>query len=270
MYAVLFRTSLAEESEASVCSQHLCTVTSRMVVPANATVIGRYSVLPYYDELSQDLARVNSQLINSPRDHRWIADVMEWANGALSGMTPRTWDSGWHRLPPGAFVVKGRTNSRKHQWATHMYAATATDVPTVIGRLLDDALIRDQGVVVREYVPLRKLGEGVNGLPVTNEWRTFWLAHNGVVTCLAKGYYWRGSHPETEQGAVYSPQAEALVCDRLCGSAGEGPRFFALDLAETVTGDWIVVEVNDGQMSGLCGCDPVELYANLALSLRAA
>ena len=44
--------------------------------------------------------------------------------------------------------------------------------------------------------------------------------------------------------------------------------FFVLDVAETASGEWIVVEVNDAQMSGLSGVDPAKLYANMANVLR--
>jgi len=44
--------------------------------------------------------------------------------------------------------------------------------------------------------------------------------------------------------------------------------FFVLDMAETADGRWIVVEVNDGQMSGLSMCNPEELYANMADAIR--
>jgi hypothetical protein len=49
--------------------------------------------------------------------------------------------------------------------------------------------------------------------------------------------------------------------------AASGPRFFVLDLAQTIAGSWIVVEVNDGQMSGLSGCDADTLYRNMAAVL---
>jgi hypothetical protein len=39
--------------------------------------------------------------------------------------------------------------------------------------------------------------------------------------------------------------------------------FFVMDIAKTQSGDWIVVELNDGQMSGLSENDPNVLYKNL-------
>jgi hypothetical protein len=44
-------------------------------------------------------------------------------------------------------------------------------------------------------------------------------------------------------------------------------RFFAVDVAERAAGGWTLIEINDGQTSGLCEVDPHELYARLAEEL---
>jgi hypothetical protein len=49
------------------------------------------------------------------------------------------------------------------------------------------------------------------------------------------------------------------VIDRV----GDRANFYAVDVAQTVAGDWIVIELNDGQMSGLSENDPEILYCNL-------
>lgn len=263
---VLFRLDIDMEGEFDTACQHMATVSYRSEVPASSCVIGRYSVLPYYQELERELAIRGSALINSYAQHKWIADLMDWGgpNGILStvGLTPMSWPN-WYRLPEGAYVVKGRTNSRKHQWATHMFAPTLADVPIIAGRLLDDQLIQDQGLVVRQYVPLRKLMDGLNGLPITNEWRTFWLRTPQGPELIASGYYWQASHPEAGKVAMLAYEGER-VAHEAAKLVMEHVNFFVLDVAECADGSWIVVEVNDGQMSGLCGCSADDLYKNLA------
>lgn len=260
---VLFRQSMEVSGEREVCASYLETVDYRSQVPDNSLVVPRYSVLPFYRELEAELSLKGAKIVNTYNEHRFVADMLGWAGeqGVLHGLTPKTWTD-WARLPEGSFVVKGRTNSRKHKWSTHMFAQTRADVPKVASRLLDDSLVSDQGLVVREYVPLRKLGEGLNDLPVTNEWRTFWLATGDAPKLLAKGYYWEASHPETlrlasltQQGLDLASKAAQLISPHV--------NFFVLDVAETAEGEWIVVEVNDGSMSGPCGCSLIELYSNL-------
>ena len=261
---ILFRSEIDMEGEMETARRFLPVVDSRVLVPGDSLVIARYSVLPWYEELERDLKHRGSRLLNSYAQHKWIADFMGWGGpvGVLKGMTPQTWPN-WSRLPEDmSFVVKGRTNSRKQNWNTHMFCPTRGDVPVVAARLLDDSLIQDQGVVVREYIPLKKLDTGLNGLPITNEWRTFWLSQKGGVQILAAGYYWKASHPDSEERADFAPEA-LRVARRAAEIVGEYATFFVLDVAETEKGDWIVIEVNDGQMSGLCGCSAEHLYQSL-------
>jgi hypothetical protein len=266
---VLFRGDIDMEGELDTARKHLPTVEYRSQVPPNSSVIARYSVLPYYQELERELVLNGSRLLNSYAQHKWIADLMDWggSHGVLSqaGLTPMSWPN-WARLKEGAYVVKGRTNSRKQQWATHMFAPTLADIPIIAARLLDDQLLQDQGLVVRQYVPLRKLAEGLNGLPVTNEWRTFWLKTPNGPELLASGYYWQASHPEADVLAEFAYEGEQLA-RQAAEIVMEYANFFVLDVAEKEDGGWMVVEVNDGQMSGLCGCEADDLYSNLTRCL---
>lgn len=266
---VLYRNIEDDTQERDICACLMPTTSFRSAIKPGSIVLGRYSVLPYYDELEKELSSRGSRLINSWREHRFIADAIEWSGpgGALEGLTPRTWrDDELVSLPEGSYVLKGRTNSRKTQWATHMFAATRADVPVVASRLYDDPFILQQGLVVREYIPLRKLDSGLNGLPITNEWRTFWLVVNGIPIMLCHGYYW-ASHPECLDAASFPEEATEIAFTAAVRIADHA-NFFVLDLAETQDGRWIVVEVNDGQMSGLSMCSAEELYSNMADALR--
>lgn len=235
------------------------TYDSRCKVGPGEAVLGRYSVLPWYQELERDLTYRGSTLLQNYQKHLYIA-TMEWAfDGVLADLTPRTWTQ-WFDLPKGvAFVVKGRTNSRKSLWDKQMFAPSADRVPDTARALLMDGQIRDQGLVVREYKPLKKLAEGLNGLPITNEWRTFWFKDR----LLCKGFYWKGSHPEVETAAEWTVTAETVAAEAARRLAARGLVFFVVDVAQLETGSWIVIEINDGQMSGLCGCEAEDLYTAL-------
>lgn len=265
---VLFRDDLDTEGERAIAAQHLPVVSYRSEVPKYAVVIGRYSVLPFYEELDNELRLTRTaRLINTPTEHRWIADALQWSGvgGVLDGLTPRSY-SEWGRIPEGAYVVKGRTNSRKHQWNGRMFAPTRAAVADVCRRLWDDPMLSDQGLIVRPYVPLVQLGEGLNGLPITNEWRTFWLRTEAGAACLGFGFYW-ASHPELASAARWTTEAWAVAQEaaaRVC----EHATFFVLDLAETADGRWIVIEVNDGQMSGLSMVNAAAFYTRLRVVLE--
>jgi hypothetical protein len=48
----------------------------------------------------------------------------------------------------------------------------------------------------------------------------------------------------------------------------EPPTYYVIDVAKTAAGKWILIELNDGQMSGLSDNDPDVLYSNLKKSLK--
>lgn len=260
---VLFRKELGEdfgsasESEFSICSKHMHTVEFRSDVENGSLVIGRYSVLPFYKELEREVLKNGGILANSHQQHEFIADVMNWSS-ILGDMTPRSWTT-WGGLPEGRYVLKGKTNSRKFQWNTHMFASCRDDIPIVASRLLDDSLVREQGVVVREYVPLIKVGEGINGIPISKEYRLFFWKDR----LLCSGFYWSSM---VDDGYAYLvPPSVKEFASKVAVRIMEHANFFVLDVAlRQSDGSPILIEVNDGQMSGLSGCDPDELYLNLS------
>ena len=236
----------------------------RSEIPPNSRVIGRYSVLPFYKDLADELAIHDSALVNSYAQHRFIAN-MDWVP-VLGDLTFKTWFDVGHATAPlteHGWVVKGRTNSRKFKWRTHMYAPDRIALKFVMENLYDDELIRDQGLVVREYVPLMEVGQGINGLPLTNEYRVFML--DGLP--VSSGFYWSiAEDADDHQGTPSGALTCAVEAQRRLGD--QAPPFYVVDVAQTQAGDWKVVELNDGQMSGLSMIDPEKFYRKLAKKLK--
>lgn len=257
---ILFREDLDSENELATAQQYMPLVRYRTEVPNLETVIGRYSVLPFYKELEAELATKGSRLINSHTEHKYIANLLNWSESELAGLTPKTYDN-WYKLPEGSYVLKGQTNSRKHQWLTHMFAPTLADIPNIAKNLMNDTMINEQGIIVREYIPLKQLDTGINGLPITNEWRFFYLVVDGVAREIAHGFYW-ASEPELITSAVLAPEGIDLA-NKAAQKLATKCSFFAIDIAETLAGPWTVIEVNDGQMSGLACISADEFYAKL-------
>lgn len=252
---ILFRNSLAEEGELEIARQYIPCSLTRTAIPAHSKVIGRYSVLPYYDELVLDLADRECTLINSYDQHRWIADFSWYED--LKDYTPQTWfdyniSECWH---PGPFIVKGRTNSRKMEWNQLMFAQTRPAALEIAMKLSRDPLIGPQGIVYRKYVELESCGTMLNGLPITNEHRFFFLGSQ----LLAHGYYW------TEPMERFNMDKYGLdFAQEVAEKASHHTNFFVLDIGRTTSGNWILIEVNDAQMSGVSTINPHELYRNLA------
>lgn len=141
-----------------------------------------------------------------------------------------------------------------------MFAPDKATALCVAGRLAQDSMIGEQGIVYRRYRPLETLEMGLNGLPFSNEWRTFFLGE----TLLAKGFYWSSAeHTIIEQMKEMSQEAIDFVM-KVAREARQYANFFVLDVAKTQDGEWILIEVNDGQMSGLSEVDADTLYSNLS------
>jgi hypothetical protein len=140
-------------------------------------------------------------------------------------------------------IVKDFVKSRKHEWAEACLIPSAADrgaVERVVGRFLElqgDDLAG--GLVFREYVEFEPVGvHPRSGMPLTEEYRTFWL--DG--TPIFWGPYWeegeyRASEPPI---ARFAGVAAAVQC-----------RFFTMDVARRRDGGWMIVEIGDGQVSGL-------------------
>jgi len=236
-------------------------------IPAGSTVIPRFRALPFGRELEAEVALAGSELLNSYEEHRFAGDMGRWYP-VFEGLTPRSW-RGVENLPvgeEGPFFVKGETNSRRQLWATHSYAETRRELGSVIANLVADSLIGHQDIWIREFVDLNIIGRDVSGMPTGEEYRVFFL--DGVE--LARGFYWRGGE---EHFGDFVPRPEEIdhdlvaeVGERLLGNI----RFCAVDFARCVDDSWIVVEINDGCMSGLCGVDAFELWRSVAYVIENA
>jgi hypothetical protein len=220
-------------------------------------VIGRYSVLPNYSEVYYDILNASKlRLVNSPSQHAQIADITRWYE-VLSEYTPKTYTM-WGDLGEGKWIVKGRTNSKKQLWCTHMFCEGRDGLLRTVSNLLDDTFISEQGLVVREYVPLRTFGQSITGLPISNEYRFFFYKDR----MIAHGFYW-SEHPDFEKdtpmaAVVFAKHVAEIVYKKL-----KIP-FYVLDIAEKEDGGWIMIEMNDGQQSGTCCIDLNSLYSKMA------
>jgi hypothetical protein len=248
---ILFRKDLDTEEEFEIAKQYFPVVESRMNIH-DSLVLARYSALPFYNELEEDLTYNNSKLINSYSQHKYIANFEYYWD--IEDLTPKTYFK-LHEIPEGGpYVVKGATNSRKFEWNTMMFAKDRRRAIEVACDLRKDSMIQQQEIIVREFVPLEKVEDGLNGMPMSNEWRFFCLYDK----IISYGFYWTIAE---EQGK-FEQEAIDLV-NKVIDRVKENVNFFVVDVAKTVSGNWIVVELNCGTMSGISGNDPHVLYSNL-------
>lgn len=260
MTTILYRRGVnpdEDDLEVAAASRYFKVVHQRTEIPLGDLVIGRMSVLPFYKELEKDINNQGGRLINTFRQHQYIADMREWC-ASLGELTPKLYERLQDCPAVGPFVVKGQTNSRKFQWDTHMFAKDRRAVMEVYGRLKEDSLFLDQEIYARDYVPLQRLMTAFNGLPITKEFRFF--VCNGKI--LTGAFYWQ-SHLADLKDVPMEWEVPRHFLDECVRRIGGNANFYALDVAKTQKGEWTVIEINDGQMSGLSCNDADKLYRAL-------
>lgn len=258
---MLFRPPDCDDAEQAASSVYFPTFRERTRIQKDDLVVGRYSVLPFFADLQADCDYVGAALINNLKQHRYVADMRNWCED-LADLTPQTWYD-LSDIPPsetGPFVLKGQTNSRKFDWRTHMHAPDRAAANDVYWRLCKDGLIGhdSQNIYIRRYHPLRTFMEGLNGLPVTNEFRVF-VADGQILT---GAYYWSNYVDDLPCKPDFS-EVPGDFLRKVIDRIGSRIPFYALDVAQETDGSWLVVELNDGQMSGLSENDPAVLYRRL-------
>jgi len=254
---IYFRSRLAEQEEIEAAKEHFRVVAQRTHVRPGELVIPRYSALPENQELCLDLLELGTTPINTYRQHCYVADVRNWYYD-LADLTPRTWFALDQIPDTGPFIVKGATNSKKLLWDTHCYAEDKRAAGEVFIRLAQDSTIGVQPIYVREFVPLNCLTTGLNGLPVSEEYRFFVL--DGQV--VASGFYW-SSHVDELDREYTSDAVPQEFVQKVLHKVSPHVRFWVFDVARTAAGDWILIELNDGQQSGLSEIKPRDLYREL-------
>jgi len=224
-------------------------------VDERVPAIYRGWMLPFdrYAELHAALADRAVDLLTSPDAYRHCHHLPA-SYADIEANTPR---SVWLRKDEGlgidnvmaqisgfddaAVIVKDFVKSRKHEWNDACYIRRASDraeVERVVGNF-----VRGQGtdlaeeLVFREFVPLKRLDvDKRTGAPVNVEYRMFYVNDRRLL---------HARHFEVDMDVI-PPFA------KFDGAASSiASPFFSMDVALTEAGDWIIVELGDGQVAGL-------------------
>jgi hypothetical protein len=220
-----------------------------------------------YTKVHAALVERNVWLINDPRQYATCHLFVDWYKVA-EGFTPRSaWVEGIdldgavklvRETIGGPAIVRDFVKSRKHEWNDACFIESPEDAARVIRNFVErqgESLVG--GIVVREFVKLRHLGRHPkSGTPLSLEYRSFWLDGEPLLTLP----YWAE--------ATYDPQLVPPLERFRPVVAKIDSRLFSMDLAMTEEGEWIIVEIGDGQVSGIPIESAREFYANLAERAR--
>lgn len=204
------------------------------------------------------------RLVNDVAAYRHCHHLPE-SYAVIEGRTPRTvWlpgrgefnlDTVMELLRPfgdAPIIVKDFVKSQKHAWAEACFIPSAADreaVGRVARRFVElqgDALVG--GLVFREFVAFQPVGRHPqSGMPLTLEYRLFFLDGRPLLVTPS----WEGA-ADTGEGPPIERFTELAAKVR--------SRFFTMDVAKKLDGDWLVMELGDGQVAGLADDADVEAF----------
>ena len=218
-----------------------------------------------YRKLYDGLLKKNIELINSPTEYQHCHYLPD-SYGKIESKTPQSnWtteldDSSIAQLTKefgkNPIIVKDFVKSEKHHWEDACFIPNASDserVKSVVGKFLElrgDSL--NEGVVFRQFEELEFLTEhSKSRMPLTKEFRVFFM-NKRIVKVF---HYWdEGDYGETK------PELDSFI--ELAQSIESN--FFTMDIAKKRDGEWIIMELGDGQVAGLPdNADRNEFYHKL-------
>lgn len=228
-------------------------------IPQGSHVFTRYRSIPFGSELEKEISAHGSVLVNSYAQHRNIANLFSWID-LLDGLTAPAWDiTMLPYLHEGEFFVKGETNSLKNNWFEKSYAPSKDDLLNVVRNVQNDMYVGEQEIVIRPFRKFRRIGEAVDHRPVFNEYRVFVL--DGVI--MSEAFYWSSWSVDFNVPEMINRDEFDKTLAEAIERVKHLARFIVIDLAEFPDGSWEVVELNDGNMSGLSDNDPYQLWKNV-------
>ncbi|MCP3062090.1 ATP-grasp domain-containing protein [Myxococcus sp. K38C18041901] len=230
-------------------------------LPESLEVVARVGVWNDYAERYRELAAEGVRLVHSPEQHLLATELPHWYP-KLEDLTPR---SVWFDARPDAKTVEARLGwpvfvKGERQTSRHRKSLSIIEGPEqfteAMAAYAKDPILHWQRVVCRELRPLRRVEEGApDRIPSSFEFRTFWW--RGELVGWGP-YWWQGSSYTMNE----AEQREALWLGREVARRLALP-FLVVDVAQEVSGRWVVIECNDGQESGYAGVSPFALWRNI-------
>lgn len=245
------------------------------IIPGTAIYRGWMLTLRHYEQLYAALAEQDLRLVNSPTEYAhthhfphcypFIAENTPFSISTRID-DPPDFDV-IHALlvpfGPKPIMVKDFVKSEKHHWKEACFIPNAADraqVEQVTRRFLE---LRgehlNEGLVYREFIPLAHLSDHPkSGMPTAVEFRLFFV--NGAL--MSASPYW-------EDGEYTDALPPTVDFERIARKVQS--RFFSMDIAKREDGRWTIMELGDGQVSGLpLALDPKVFYERLFAAVNAA
>lgn len=205
-----------------------------------------------YRKLYDELEQRGIILINSPEEYEYCHLLPGWYEDFKDQTAFSVWSTENYvenvvqmtEMLEGSYIVKDYVKSRKHEWYDACYIPNICDkeqVKKVVNNFVTrqgDELVG--GVALRKFIELKQMGyHKQSGMPLSEEYRVFVYA--GKILTIDN--YW------TENENVKLTEEE---CQWIASVATKVKSNFAtIDVARRTDGTLIIMELGDGQVSGL-------------------
>jgi hypothetical protein len=216
-----------------------------------------------YHEFYNQLEIAGGHLVNAPDEYDYMHMLPNWIRDFEDDTSDSVWtsdlsDDGINMLlthfdAGTSVIVKDYVKSRKHEWDEAFFIPDVSDVEHALDVI--QTFIERQGadivggIVLREYAELRSIGtHPVSGMPIAEEYRVFYW-RGRVVTVID---YWKNNN-------VNLP-VDILDYIVAVGQRVTNSNFYTIDFAIKSDGTPMIMEMGDGQVSGLQEYDEIMFY----------
>ncbi|NME72693.1 ATP-grasp domain-containing protein [Flammeovirga aprica JL-4] len=218
-----------------------------------------------YVSLYDGLLKKNIQLINTPTQYihcHYLPnsyDIIKSKTPKSNWTTDLSNDSIFKVLDDfgdSSIILKDFVKSEKHNWDDACFIPNASEfekVKSVVDKFIElRGSSLNEGLVFRQFEELEFLTEhSKSGMPLTKEFRVF-FANKQVVKVF--DYWDEGDYGNTQP----------VLDDFMSIAENIESNFFTMDIAQKKDGSWIIMELGDGQVSGLPdNANTDEYYKNL-------
>ena len=149
-------------------------------------------------------------------------------------------------------IIKDYVKSEKHYWDTACFVKNSSDTGKLKETINNFIELRgdsfEEGIVIREYVELNNLAKhSKSGMPLSEEYRLFFCNQKLLHTYS----YW--------EDADYSfPKPNMGKFEEIAKKVES--HFFVMDIAKLRNGELTIIELGDGQVSGLPETEDTNIF----------
>ena len=200
-------------------------------------------------------------LINSPAEYEKYHMLPGWYEDFKDETAKTVWENQGTLVSAmaltkgltGSYIVKDFVKSRKHEWQDACFIEdieNTANAERVIGNFIErQGSALAGGVVLRKFEKLRSIGfHEKSGMPISEEYRVF--IYGGQV--LIMDDYWQADK------ALHISDEERLWIE--ANAKKVKSHFVTMDIARREDGRLFIMELGDGQVSGLQQIKAEEFY----------